>query len=371
MSTAYSPNVPVAQRLIRDVIAVIARLGDDYAPPVEPDANARTLGDGLPDTGLTPAKRDSLRATYEAWPKGVLLGFHQASEALTQVLQMFGARSPEGGIDPLDLLRLDPVMFHLLTTAASMPGGIPMSGDAQVDVANPAVVRTVLLAEMERRVMSARTPFAATVTTMLGPDALRWLFAPNSTGSPYLQPHEFSRAGWIRLVRIRDQLEIEQELARFGAQHAAHAKIVVCLAWTVAALACLMEPDVFLTERNTFVSSLRSGGLTASTGIANHTIVNFSARSMRDALQVLHDGLANELMTACDLMWMANGVARWRSVETGFAGARPARQEQFSVFLSHRGCDAKNGLAQALLQPTGCARRLSRLPHAPARRHQS
>jgi hypothetical protein len=354
MSTAYSPNVPIAQELIQDVIAVMARLGDDYVPPVDPGADARPpVGGGLQDAGLTPEKLDSLRASYEAWPEDVLLYFHQASGVLAQVLQMFGARPTTGGINPLDLLSSDPEMYHLLTTALSMPDGFPMSGDEQVDAANPTVTRSVLLAEVERRVISARTPFAATVTTMLGHDALRWLFAPNSTGSPYLQPHEFSRTGWIRLTRIRDQLEIEQELARFGSEHAAHAKIVVCLVWTVAALAGLMEPDVFLTERDAFVSSLRSGGLTVSTGIVNHTIVNFSARSMRDALQVLHDGLTDELITACDLMWMANGMARWRSVTMGYAGERLEQHEQYSVFLSHRGCDAKNELAQALLRQPG------------------
>lgn len=352
MSTTSPDNVPIAQELIRDAIAAMARLPDDYAPSEDPGANAR-LGDGLPDAGLAPAKMDSLRATYEAWPEGVLQGFQQASDVLAQVLRMFGARPPRGRINPLELLSLDPAAFRLLTTAASMPGGIPISGDPQVDVANPGVMQGALLAEVERRVMSARTPFSATLTALWGPDALRWLFAPNASGQPYLQPHEFSRAGWIRLTRIRDQLEIERELGRYGAEHAAHAKIVVCLAWTVAALASLMEPAVFLTERNPFVSSSRSAGLTLSTGIVNHTIVNFSARSMRDVLQVLNDGLTNERMTACDLMWIANGVARWRSVTAGYAGAQPAQQEQFGVFLSHRGRDAKNALAQALLGRPG------------------
>lgn len=319
MSTTSSPNVAIAQKEIGDVIAAMARLPDDYAPPEDSPRDPE-----LPDAGLcTPEMLESLRTTYEAWPEGILLGFHRTSEMLAQILMMFGARPYTGGINPLDLA----------------PAGI----------VNPAEIQLAFQSASERQLMGAQTPFPATVSTLLGPFALTFLFKPNSIGQLYLQPHEFSRAGWIGLTRIRDQIEIERELARFGAEHAAHAKIVVCLLWTLAALTSLMEPRVFLTERIPMLSSLRSQGTTLSVGAVS-TIVNFSPLSMRNALQVLREGLTHELMTACDLMWIAAGVVRRRSVEAGFGKARPRRREQFEVFLSHRGCDAKNTLAQTLLR---------------------
>lgn len=91
MSTDYSPNMPIVQELISDIIAVMAELGDDYSPPEDSEGDTPTIGEGLQDFGLTPARLEALRDTYEAWPKGVLRGFHQASEALVQTLQMFGA----------------------------------------------------------------------------------------------------------------------------------------------------------------------------------------------------------------------------------------------------------------------------------------
>ena len=213
---------------------------------------------------------------------------------------------------------------------------------------HPMGLKQALLNELIRRQTAHRIPFDRTMTTLLGQDALLWLTTASGSGVAKLQPHEFSRTGWRNLWAIDTQLEIEQELLGAPPEIGYLAKIVVALCWTLAALASFISPAVFFGETTPHLSSEREGQYTVSVGRATHTLVDFRTDGLMSMVLILAEGLTNPLLSAADLMWMGAALARVREVHSGHREALPMMEEQFDLFLSHRGRDAKRSLSGAV-----------------------
>lgn len=218
------------------------------------------------------------------------------------------------------------------------------------------VRQRVLLNEIDRYVRRKLTPFANTISTLLGSNALMWLAAESRTGDAKLQPHEYSRANLKDLETIGVQVAIEQELLELGAIEEQSAKMVVCLTWALASLASFIDTAVFMTESDLYVSSVRNHGLTMSYGPATETITAFDTDSMRSVISLLRAGLEDDLLLASDLMWMATGLSRIRLIHAGLAEPTPPTYERYAMFLSHRGPDAKSALSRELLAAGGANR---------------
>jgi hypothetical protein len=207
-------------------------------------------------------------------------------------------------------------------------------------------MQQALLTELRRRGAAHRAPFARTLTTLLGQDALLWLTASSRDECSKIQPHEFARTGWHRIWSIDNQLAIEQELLKVPPEAQHLGKIVVALSWTLAGLASFMPPVIFFGEGLPHLSSTREGGYTISVGMATHTFVAFELAAMPPLLRILAEGLTNPLPSAADLMWIGAGLTRVREVQSGHGEALPNVEERFALFLSHRGRDAKRALAK-------------------------
>ncbi len=346
-------HVQAVQQLLDEAFEALGAFPEDFLPSRLPPDDAARLDRGFGRSGLRAEQLDILRAIYDRWPGGsrtLHSTFFRVSDSLGQFLRFFGVRLP---LSQFEIMAADPGNAQLLMSAMGMSANIPEDAKASDSdlISSLGQEPEALYAEAERRAIRALTPFAITASALLGHDALRWMFAPSQNSTANLQPHEFSRTGWARLSRIRDQIEIEQELARLSREDAVDAKALVALSWTLTALASVMEPEIFLGERDWHVSSERAEGMTISQGVATHVPGVFLPRSMRTVVRVLHDAIANDDFDACDVMWIANGLARRRSGPSDPSGAEKAERPEFDIFLSHRGRDAKNALARSLLKP--------------------
>ena len=299
-----------------------------------------------------------LREIIKAWPPGFHSAFLETSGNLGQALSAYGsqARAPIGFPDMMAAGIRDPDILKLMLQAGGIAKEVEVvrkgKGNQPAEEASflsPNSLPQVLFAEIERRVRLQRAPFGRTITTLLGHNALQWLAAESYEGFAKIQPHEFSRTGWSHLFSIRDQISIEQELLCFGKLNEETAKIVVALCWTASALASFMEPGIFLSEAEAHLSSDREGQLTVSYGLATRTMVSFDPSSMRNIVEVLRESLAEPELKACDLMWIAGGLARIRTIKSGHGAPTEPHSERYSLFLSHRGEDAKRLLADKVM----------------------
>lgn len=199
--------------------------------------------------------------------------------------------------------------------------------------------------------LAARTypiPYVQTVTALLGRDAPRCLLMQSREGYGKIQPHEFSRGGWYKLLQMRSQLRIEYELRQMTAYDPIAAKVVVAAAWTLAAFGAHIHPAVFTLEGSMHLSAFSAGTFTTSVGRGTETIAQFWPSSVRNVVRFLREALTCDELDACDLMWLGSGLARvgthsagWGESETGGPDAR--------LFLSHRGRDVKKDLTEAVL----------------------
>lgn len=191
-------------------------------------------------------------------------------------------------------------------------------------------------------------PYVQTITALLGRDAPRCILMQSREGYGKIQPHEFSRGGWHRLLQMRQQLRIESELRQMMGHDPTAARVVVAAAWTLAAFGAHIHPAVFTLEGRMQLSAFSAGTITTSVGKGTETIAQFWPSSVRNVVRFLREALTCEELDACDLMWLAAGLARvgahsagWGEPETGGADSR--------LFLSHRGRDVKKDLTQAVL----------------------
>ena len=294
-----------------------------------------------------PAVGKWLQATIDAWPPGLFPAFVNATSVIAQILTMFGA----GRQRPMMSFGVvaDPRNFELLSAIGRLKeevDGLPKE-DGAAD-RDPTGMLGAMQQELHRRAVAYATPFARTLSTLLGPDALLWLVAQSGEGIGKLQPHEFSRAGWPQLWEMETQLAIEQELLRIDPNGESAAKALVALAWTAVALATFMTPAIFVGEDTPYLSSQRRGHYTVSVGRGTRTTVRFHPPSMIRLVSILEAGLHNELLSAADLMWAGAALARVHTIEAGTGDSpTPHVDAAFEIFLSHRGRDAKQELASA------------------------
>ena len=348
MSTAPEADsvVTVASAVMQNAVRVMHSLPPDFVvseaaerPPGDEQGGVAAFADVsqiLKDRSV----QKWLRATIDTWPRGLFSAFVDATAIIGQILTMFGS----GRQEPMLGLMRDPKNLELIVAFGRL------SKEDWDDPANrdPIGMVTAMKQEIHRRGLAATTPFARTLTTLLGPDALLWLLGKSAEGVGKLQPHEFSRAGWPRLWEMDTQLAIEQELMLIDPDAEPAAKSVVALAWTATALASFMTPDVFLAEDTPYLNSQRTGHYTVSVGRGTHTIIRFDLPSLVRLVSIVEAGLKNELLSAADLMWTGAALARIAAVQAG-TGATPAPhiESRYEVFLSHRGRAAKQKLALA------------------------
>lgn len=197
--------------------------------------------------------------------------------------------------------------------------------------------------------LSYDVPYAKTVTTLLGPRVFNQLLTPGPDGLHQLQPHELSRANWYLLWQMRHQIRLEHELRRMGDLCPQESKLLVAAAWTMAALATHMHPSAFVTEGQIHLSAITGGSMTVSIGRGTETIAEPWPSSVRLAVKVLREAVESETVDACDMMWVAAGVARIKAHSSGWSEPEGDSYEHM-VFLSHRGSDVKKALAQLILQ---------------------
>jgi hypothetical protein len=303
-----------------------------------------------------------LEAAAANWPRGFRSAFLQLSGLIGQALAGYApaARSRIGFPAMMAAGLRDPGILELLMRAGQIGKEAKPSAKGEEETSqeedslfgpiDPANMQKFLIQEAERRVRQQNTPFGNTISTLLGPNALQWLAAESVEGHAKIQAHEFSRTGWADLSSIDNQIRIEQELLDIGKRNEEDAKIVVALCWSIAALASFVEPWVFLSEADAHLSSDREGQFTVSYGLATRTLVGFDTDSMRSVVRLLHDALEEPEFMACDLMWIASGLAKVRTVSSGHTGPVEPVREEFSIFLSHRGQDAKKLLAENVMK---------------------
>ncbi|HYC87870.1 MAG TPA: hypothetical protein VEO54_01560 [Thermoanaerobaculia bacterium] len=337
--------------LMRDAARTLSAFPPDFVPAKGelPDLGvpgaewAMGGGDRVDILLKNPAVQEWLNAAIDRWPDDLHNQFLQSSSVIGQILTMFGAG---GAINPFDSLGgglLDLDNLEMLMAFGQLEKESKGKEPRDFGGAKHAMMR-----ELMRRAVAKRVPCPRTLTTLLGHDALLWLTAPSERGSGNIQPHEFARTGWPHLWSIANQIEIEQELLRFPAEAAYLARILVALSWTVVAMASFIEPAIFLGEREAHVSSIRPEKYTISYGYATHTLFSFHPAAMTTVVKILADGLTNPLLSAADLMWIGAALARVRTVEAGHGPPLAVGEEQFDIFLSHRGRDAKLQLSAAV-----------------------
>ena len=151
-------------------------------------------------------RREGVLHRHHDWPQDAP-SLANASGVIAQIRAMFGG--PDQPCLPRTIATRessnDGALGHMTKTSTSSVT------DGTEDSTG---MLTAMRNEIYRRSLAATTPFARTLTTLLGPDALLWLLAQSREGVGKIQPHEFSRAGWPQLWEMDTQLAIEQELMR-------------------------------------------------------------------------------------------------------------------------------------------------------------
>jgi hypothetical protein len=339
-------TLDVVASVICDAADEIEALPPGYVPLQEPPPkieeqkasfiHARNITEVLRD----PAVGDWIKKASDGIPGGLGNLFFQSTSIMAQILEMFGAveraRLPMG-VFPTDLMNRR--VMNLLSTWGQLGREVEKSEAGGDD--DPMGMRNAIMQEILRDQMSGRVPFGRTLTTLLGPDALLWLTSDSQSGHRKLQAHEFMRTNWRNLWWIETQVEIEKELLSAPREAGYLAKSIVALSWTAVALASCFPPQLFLGEALPHLSSEREGQYTVSVGLGTHTIVEFNISAWPAMLRILAAGLLEPLLNAADMMWIGAALARVRTVASGLGVAANVAEEQFALFLSHRGRDSK------------------------------
>jgi hypothetical protein len=253
--------------------------------------------------------------------------------------------------------------INALYLARNQAGRSPQAVKYQPRIGHPLpppnfseLYRNSLWNEMERRALGYVTPVQKTITTLLGPNALRMFVRPSAKGFANLQPQELSRVCWSNLDRVYDQIAIEYELQNFDRVNGQATKSIVAICWTLVALASFMQAAIFLSEGDAFVRTvgIEPLSVTISEGRRSHALWTFTPQSMIYVTEVILKALDAAEITSNDLMWMANGLADRCTVIDALGKEVPAsKAHKYKFFLSHRGKDAKRVLAGTLLAAKG------------------
>jgi hypothetical protein len=357
---------------MQSAINVMAQFTADYVPQAAnfPEKASAGASDWMSGTSVDEILSDPkvqawLHEVIAAWPKEFLPVFLRCSSVIAQILSMFGVGDERVG---LGMAMLEPETMQLMMAIAQVDRETKSLEDRDEvpEEKDPFGFKKAAVSELMRRRVAFRVPFARTLATLLGPDALVWLTARSREGSGKIQPHEFSRAGWVRIWEIDTQTAIEEELLAIDPKVEHLSKMVVALSWTLVALASFVAPALFLGERTSHLISSRDGQYTVASGTGSRTLISFFTSAMRSLVAVLSTGLTNPLLTAPDLMWIGAALARVREVVIRHAGSSPIVEEKFGLFLSHRGRDAKRPLSiavRALPQTHGVFLDCMTLPH--------
>lgn len=327
----------LAKNIVNNV-AIEHRPKDELPESEERDSiRAVTLQGMLSD----PAVRTWLRDQVGALPESLPVAFLETSSILALILAAFDTDGPVH--NPLTLFAVDEEAVSIAMTLAQI------EERAERDRVDDALA-TLLTDELRRREIAHRTPFARTVTTLLGSDALLWLTATSQEGSGKLQLHEFSRVNWYRIWEIENQVAIERELIGLSGSVEPLAKAVVALCWTLVALASLVPDAMFLGEYASHLVSQRSrtGSYTMGKGKGSYVLVSFSKPQIVSLIDLLQVAIINPLMSAADLMWIGAAMVQDRSVSVRHVEPARVVHQGFDLFLSHRGRDAKRQLVSYL-----------------------
>ena len=302
-----SPNVnselSFVQGIMHDAIDVMRLFPEDFSkknsnrPEIE--TSSMLLADSVNKILADKKMQVWLRQLMESFPKGFQPVFIQCSSIIAQILDSFSGDSLP---TLMELSFRDEKAFMLLNSLMQLRSERKASGDKQEGF------ELSIQNELYRRQVAAALPFRQLLTTLLGRDALLWLKAASKDGYGKMQPHEFSRSGWIDIWAIKNQIDIEKEFMEIPPQYDHLSKIVVALSWTLAALASFIPPDIFLGEALPTITSLRDGRLTITN--AQYTVGSFHPESMLKLVQILAEGLVNALLSAADLMWVDVSLAK-------------------------------------------------------------
>lgn len=334
--------------VVNESVEALRSFPEGYAPTesqLPRDAGAMPLQQFDVDDILAEAKvRAFLAEKIGALPERFRTSFLNTSSVIGQILANFGVSQDDAPLPDIRLLVDED--FRNLMLAAGEYFKEARGADGSKD-ADPVGFGKAAMNELLRRRMAVQAPYAQTLTTLLGEDALNWLTAASERGGTNLQPHEFSRDGWYRLSEIGTQLSIERELTMMDPSLEVVSKCIVTASWTLVALASHIDPACFLGEHTTRILSQRSGQFTFGGGVESRVLQSFEPGRMVPLLSILVEGLGNPLLTAADLMWIAAGLARVGHVKVRLQEVTPLTTDRFGVFLSHRGRDAKLELARA------------------------
>lgn len=349
--------------LMRSASDVMARFPADYVPPSrdlpnrEPaDTKQWISGSSVQELLSNPDIQSWLQEIIDSLPGEFIAIFLQSSSIVAQILAMFGVDGESNMVNTMGLAVSDPETLQLMMALAQVERETENLKDVDdyPGSKDPLGFKKAAIIELERRRIAFRTPFARTLTTILGPDALLWLVAQSQEGTGKIQPHEFSRTGWCRISEIETQTAIEQELLAVDPEAEQLSKIVVAMSWTLAGLASFVTPSVFLEEHTSHLISLSGGQYTVASGTGARTLVAFHTSHMRSLVEILAEALTNPLLSSPDVMWIGAALARVRDVTIRHTEPTTVVEEKFSLFLSHRGRDAKRPLSEAVrgLPPT-------------------
>lgn len=356
-SSAETSDLAVAKDLMMAAIDVMSTFPADFSPQDIPMPEIDSLGtnEWMRGVGIEEILSDQkiqlwLQDIMDIWPDKLLPTFVQSSRLIAYILRGYGVGEREGLTDLLEMGISDPASLNLILALAEVDRESKTLNkeSGSTEDLDPMGFKKAAMKEILRRRVALRAPFARTLTTLLGHDALLWLTADSQDGIGKIQPHEFSRTGWRDIWSIENQLAIEQELLKLADEEMYLAKIIVSMSWTLAALASFVQPVIFFGENTSHLVSEREGKYTVACGTASHTLVAFQPASMLPLLKILAEGLTNPLISAADLMWIGAGLARVREVKSGLAEAAQVTEESFEIFLSHRGRDAKQSLSMAV-----------------------
>lgn len=194
-----------------------------------------------------------------------------------------------------------------------------------------------------------KIPFNYTINTFLGPEATKWMQEDSINTPGKVQPHEMSRVNWVNLRNMQSQIKIETELLKISSREPVLSKAVVSCLWCMKGLASIINPNIFISESKPHVSLVGEYDLILSHGVETHTFVNYYPGSFIPMLKTLKSMVVDDILEAADMMWIALGLAEVRNIQKRHELIAVDREQQRSVFLSHRGKDSKKQLMDHLL----------------------
>jgi hypothetical protein len=343
-------DLEAVRDLLDQAVTVMSRFPNGFVPPdIERPGQQLSAADvfqsvGFEDMLRPPEVQQWLHAITNTWPDDFAGVFIRGSRMLAHIVSVFGPHPPLGfpSLEAMTDRGTLELMSSLVALAKDRRSSDPTAESGQ------SGFEQVMVQEIQRRSLARRIPFARTLVTLLGRDALLWLTASSADGLGKIQPHEFSRTGWPDLWSMEAQLAIEHELLRLSGGAEPLGRMAVALGWTLAAMASFVTPDIFVGEALPHLTSRPDGNYTMSTGRGTHSLISFDTASMLVLVRILAAGLDDPLLTPADLMWMSAAVARVRHIQVSAATTKlTPPEETFRVFLSHRGRDSKRQLSYA------------------------